>query len=59
MKASKTLFSPDLYISRMTGNMKAYFLISFFVSIIGNLLAHYLTFYIIVNNIGYEVKKEI
>ena len=37
------------------GNMKAYFLISFFVSIIGNLLAHYLTFYIIVNNIGYEV----
>ena len=35
-------------------NMKAYFLISFFVSIVGNLLALYLTFYAINNNLGYE-----
>ena len=53
--ACKTLISSNPYNSRMNGNMKALFFLSFFVSIIGNLLAHYLTFYIIVNNIGYEV----
>ena len=35
-------------------SMKVWFFLSFFSSIAGNLLAHYLTFYIIVNNIGYE-----